>query len=185
MRVLCWRHCYWLKTIAWIEIGLVKFFRNKTLKLLHYIETYINLCSCVHHSEKYFFFFCLSPEFLPVVGLTERWWSLRHLAQPCCVALGRALLCGFIQSWSNMKNDIWTTINNRSNNEGSNIKKKYFSMLTLLILKGSRSERRNESVKTTAPKFFIRQGPPPSPFRYSHLIFWRSRFNAMDQLVEL
>ena len=38
------------------------------------------------------FFFCLPPGFLPVVGPTERWWSLWHLAQPCCVALGRALI---------------------------------------------------------------------------------------------
>ena len=37
---------------------------------------------------------------LPVVGPTERWWSLWHLAHPCCVALGRAWICGCIQNWS-------------------------------------------------------------------------------------
>ena len=45
-------------------------------------------------------FSCLPPGFLPVVGPTERWWSLLHLVQPCYVALGQALICGCIQSWS-------------------------------------------------------------------------------------
>ena len=46
------------------------------------------------------FFLCLPLGFLPVVWPTEQWWSLRLLVQPCYVALGRALICGCIQSWS-------------------------------------------------------------------------------------
>ena len=38
-------------------------------------------------------FFCLPPGFLPVVGQTERWCCLLHLARPCYVALGWALIC--------------------------------------------------------------------------------------------
>ena len=41
------------------------------------------------HIER--FFSCLPPGFLSVVGRTEQWWSLQHLAQPCYVALGQAL----------------------------------------------------------------------------------------------
>ena len=41
-----------------------------------------------------FFLFCHPSGFLPVVGPTE-WWCLRHLARPCYVALGRALICGY------------------------------------------------------------------------------------------
>ena len=40
-----------------------------------------------------FFFFYLPPGFLPVVGLTEP----LHLAHPCCIALGWALICGCMQ----------------------------------------------------------------------------------------
>ena len=40
-----------------------------------------------------FFVICLSPEFLPVSG------PLTHLAQPWCVALGRALDSGLISRW--------------------------------------------------------------------------------------
>ena len=43
-------------------------------------------------------FFCLPPGFLPVVGPTEWWCCLRHLARPCCVALGQALICCWTQN---------------------------------------------------------------------------------------
>ena len=46
------------------------------------------------------FLFLPSSGISPRVGPTERWWSLLHLTQPCYVALGRALICGCIQSLS-------------------------------------------------------------------------------------
>ena len=64
----------------------------------------INLDKCIHIETRqgHFFsaFFCLPPGFLPVVGPTEQWCCLRHLAWPCYVALGQALICGCIQNWS-------------------------------------------------------------------------------------
>ena len=44
------------------------------------------------------FFFCLPLGFLPVVGPIERWCCLQHLARPCYVTLGRALICGWNQN---------------------------------------------------------------------------------------
>ena len=45
-------------------------------------------------------FFCLPLGFPPVVGPTEWWCCLRHLARLCYVALGRALICGCIQNYT-------------------------------------------------------------------------------------
>ena len=46
-----------------------------------------------------FFFFCLPPVFLPVVGLTERWWSLLQWRSPAMLLLGRHCSCGCIQRY--------------------------------------------------------------------------------------
>ena len=50
------------------------------------------------HAYIYFFSFCLPPGILPVVGPTERWCCLQHLARPYYVALGQALICGWTQN---------------------------------------------------------------------------------------
>ena len=50
------------------------------------------------------FFLCLPPGFLPVVGPTKRWRSPYTWRSPArlspAIALGQALICGCVQSWS-------------------------------------------------------------------------------------